>query len=687
MAVSQKSKAVTVKSPDIEYLLALKQELSEMYADQDRQISASRQMAEMTFAVPVDDAHRLCDIEIRDSTIADERLRAVATLTINPFHVEVTPARPVDVAQHNATLRSKFSEEVMRVSGTRTPGVDTYSAAVDACSGDGGAWTKFLFTHDIWDARYAIKLPKIEKQVAAAYRKGRDKDEAAVELETEMELADISMLAADKFNELTEDAKKAAGPPFTWVCCDTLSIYPVYRGGKLAEMLEIQQRPRSSTFRQYRLGYNADGAIVPEELAQGGAQRGPKTVTYMELWTDEECIVAIVGDAGSNSGGQIVKRWKHRYGQVPYFFAPGLQYNYWRNRKVGWSIGQTKAFLVQYRSFLWTLHAQVAYRDALPTIVRETTNPDQTVIGVDGMPTGEARNNEHWNPREIINLAPGEKLTPLQFPPVAASLREEIQLISEAIDRLDTPRVQSNIGSGMEGAGFAINQILTEAKTRFNPIVLSLEAMIRDVIKFMWKLIRTVVEENVWVYRQSEAGGWLCAGKDDLADTVAMSVHLDPEQPSAKLIETRYWNERVQGGTCSLDQAIEGQGGSPDEVNRGKAVDRMRKTDWYIKLQDQAVLDQGGLGDLTKQAQQIAQTGILPGMPGGGVPGMPPGMAAPVGMAGMSPDPGNLALSPSESGANPMPGPANGSVSGAGPGMVIPTQGAAAGIQSINTGV
>ncbi len=296
---------------------------------------------------------------------------------------------------------------------------------------------------------------------------------------------------------------------------------------------------------------------------------------------------------------------------------------------------------------------------------------------------------ERWDPREIINLRAGEKLVPLQFPAVADAVMKTIEQISEAIKQLETPQVSSEIGGGMEGAGFAINQVLAEARLRHNPLCQSIENMMRDVTLFAWQLIKDKVQETVWVANSGKGGGYLSLGPDDLKTDVGTMWQLDPEMPSAKLIEQRYWAEAVKSGFASNDQAITAQGRSPSETREQQAMDRMRQTPWYTQFQDKAVLQTLGRGDMlgdAATANHIVQTGMLP-------PGGPPAMsggAAP----GAPPDMGLLSLAANSQGAAPVgpqggpggpgpQGPPNGSVTGMTPGLVIPQASATPGAQMI----
>ncbi len=591
--MAKKTKPV---APTLNYLLALRTEMETLYSAQDTQIDRLREVRELTRPVPLEDQYKLVSMEVHDPTIADEIQRVVATLTVNPPKLTVTSRTAAgDKGQTNATLREHATEEILRSAGQRIPGSDTFTAIVDGASGDGGAWHKLVFDKDTWETRYALTRKQFQ--------------------------------TAAQFDEATEEAKRLDGQPFVWVCCDARTVYPVWQSGRLGEILEVTQRPMSATFRQYRLGQNDSGDIVSEELALGTKSvAATSSVTFLEHWDDTWVSYAVVGkNVKGDPTGQVVQQWQHGYGRLPYFFAPGLWMNHWRNRKVGWSIAEAKRFLVEYRSFLWTLHAQLAARDTLTPLFRALPDTSAPIMGDDGKPvTKEA---ETWTLGAIYNGLPGEQLAPIPFAPTAASLKEEVALVSEAIEKLESPRVNANIGSGLEGAGFAINQILAEARIRHDPIAQSVERSMEDLTRFMWSLIKNKVKEKVWVYRSGGDSGWIGLGPEDIEAPVSIEWKLDPALPSGKLVEVRMWTERLKDGTAHLDQVIEALGDNPDEIRRGRAIDRMRQSEWYQRLLDMTILQELGRGDLlamANEAQQVAMSGQLAAAPSGmGTQGIP----------------------------------------------------------------
>ena len=284
---------------------------------------------------------------------------------------------------------------------------------------------------------------------------------------------------------------------------------------------------------------------------------------------------------------------------------------------------------------------------------------------------------------------PGEKRIPWVFPGSSESLKDMIGLITEQIERLGTPRMEQNIG-GIEASGFAINQVLAEARLRFDPLAQAIERTLEEITRFMWHLVRTKIGETVWVYSTKKNGGWRGLGPKDLAGDVRIEWKLDPTLPSAALVESRYWVEQTKSGFASMDMAIEAQGRNADEVRRGLTLDRMRNSEWYIKLQEQFVVAELGRGDLLSKAwaaNQLAESGVMPGQPPGGqVPNQNPNAVSANGQApaGMNtpgiPDMQGNAIAANQEGANGVPLQAPGAPGGIPGGPRVPTASAAGGV-------
>lgn len=627
-AVNSNGANTGLNAPDENYLQALRQEKQAEYGEQDQQIDDLRRSRAMQQKVILPEGCRFVDIEVRDPTIAEEIQRVVAALTLNEPMLTIKQSREGETWEKNATLRKDATKAILEQAGTRIPGHNTFREITDGAAGDGGGWSKFLFLRDTWEARYGLR----RAQFAG--------DEQA-------------------FLNAVDDAKKSAGVPFVWQYVDARSIYPVWSQGRLTEVLEVTRRPLLESLRRYRLGLDKQGKLVPEALGlplnEISASRLPNAVTFYEHWDDEFCSYVV---EGGYSDRRLVKQFRHRYGRHPYFFAPGFTFPWMTNLKVGWGVAQSKKFLCDYLAFLQTLHAQQAARDTFAPFYRTVDPKGPGIQGRNGRPKA----TEKYKLGEIVNGPPGSQLSAFPFPTNSTALKEQIAYVEEKIQKIMTPRVTSDIGSsGLEGAGFAMNQVLSEARIYQDPIAQSIQQVLTDVTKFMWHLIRTRVRETVWVEQSGDSGGWLGLGPDDLNVGVGIHWELDPERPSAKLLEERYWHERVDKGTASHKQAIEAMGDDPEQVRFERDMEAMRQEPWYIQYRQQQILKELGRGDiLSKAASAAASTGGLPGLPNPNIVNAGAAAGAAAAGPGVIPNLANLAMAPGGGGLNagtPGPGP------------------------------
>jgi len=624
-------------APDSQYLMALGTELGDLYLQQDRDIDTFRDQREMRVAAmsEADKDYVLVNVDPRDPDITEEAFQQTAILTLDRPKLAIIGGEG-DTAQTVASKLEHFTEATLWQCGTRTPGQDTMTQVSDATLNDGGGWTKMLWASDLWSSRYSIPSPK-GKASSADYK---------------------------SYDQATEDAKKKAGPPFVWAYVDPRSVYPQWSGGELCEVLETSNMPTRFAFRRYRLGRDGDGNIVPEELGQAtnaieASRLANASVQLYEHWDEVWATWAIVGHNYNHEGtGYIVKQYRHRYPfGVPYDYAPGLTMSHWRNRKVGWSIGRTKLWLVKYRQYLRAMHAQYVARDLLSPLVTYGDTPAAGVIGENGLPK-EPQTAIH--PGEILNLPPGRQLARIQYPD-AATLEKHMALIDGAIRDLESPRVTTL--SGMEGAGFAISQVLQYTRTRIGPVRHGIESLLKGQTEKMWDLIREHAGEKVWVFYGGETGTlsastaakaeYIGFGPADLERPMHIEWEVQAQLPTDEMIMARYAHERLAAGTWGKDEAVSYMGDNPDEIRRSIARDEIRQSDAYKKWLYEEVFAMAGRGDMlqkTQQAMARAQYGALPsGQPQPGVfEGGGPGL-------GGVPDLGALAQAPNGAGVGPPP--------------------------------
>jgi hypothetical protein len=631
-------------APTSEYLLSLGTELGDLYLQQDHDIDNFRDQREMRTPAmsEADKDYVLVHVDPRDPDISEEAFQQHAMLSLERPKLAIVGGEG-DTAQTVASKLEHFTEESLWQCGTRTPGQDTMSQVTDAALNDGGGWSKMLWARDLWQSRYDLPRPN----------------------------GNASSEVFKEYDKRTEDEKKKAGPPFLWSYVDPRSVYPQWSGGQLCEVLEVAEMPTRFAFRRYRLSRDAKGDIVPEELGQQAnvieaARLNNATVQLYEHWDEEWVSWAICGhNYHQDRTGYIVKQYRHRYPfGVPYDYAPGLTMSHWRNRKVGWSIGRTKLWLVKYRQYLRAMHAQYVARDLLSPLVTYGDTPAGGIIGENGL---EKEPQTAVHPGEILNLPPGRQLLRIPYPD-AATLEKHMSLIDGAIRDLESPRVTTL--SGMEGAGFAISQVLQYTRTRVGPVRHGLEALLKGQTEKMWALIKEHAGEKVWVFyggggsaSEEAKAEYIGFGPKDLDRPMHISWEVQAQLPTDEMIMARYAHERLSAGTWGKDEAVTYMGDNPDEIRRSIARDEIRQSEAYKKWLYNEVFMEAGRGDLLQKAQQAmarAQYGMMPDQ--GLAPGGPPGQQPQPGVfegggpgLGGVPDLGALATAPNGAGAAPPP--------------------------------
>jgi len=648
-------------APTLEYILARKTEAEQGYRGQDAQIDTMRKARDRTFEVNLpDELTFVTGVSYKDPTIEDEQQRMSAQFTVNRPSLVVHGAKDTDSAQKNATKREKFTTSaLMDVCGRRELGPSTLERIADMQCSDGGAWSKLVFQPESWRERYGLKRAEFKK------KHGDDADR--------------------RFNEATEKAKQLAaqagrGVPVDWVAVDSRTVYPQFEyGGRLTEVLEVQKRPLNATFRRYRLGLGAKNDIVPEDVAapewrkQVGANH--TEVTWVQHW-DEEWVTEVVA-AGPNFGQQIVYQERHGLAQIPYCCSLSLVKGHERNRKIGSSISEPKRAIVEELSFLHTVADQIAIKEAIPPIFEELP-PDgaQYYLGEDGKPLEPTR----YDLGVKYRMPPGARLNVPSFPQVLGPLLQRIQHLEEAKEKLEPPRI-SGEGDNLQGAGFAIAQVLTDRNVRYASVLGALQDHLCQATRLLWMILRTKVKETVYVHQDGdkESGFVSVDPEEDLTDDVRIEWKINPEQPSAEIVKERYLASRVGNFSLSRDQMIERLGDNPDEVRLGIAIDEFRNSPLYKNALLAEVAALWGRGDLLTrqmQADRIAEMGMAQAPP----------QVAPAGPGGPQqvPDFAALAGSPNGAGMGPAPeiGPGPGGVSGV---PQVPSQAGAALIGTMGT--
>lgn len=647
-----------LKAPDLSYLVQLRTELEERHRANRDVLQRIRELRELKRPVSVPQSVRDmaggAQIEYRDATVADELLRAPSIFTDAPPKLVIKGAgtdRAVDLATR---LKHFTTTALLDVIGCREPGPSTFERLVDATF-EGGGWTKLVPDRSLWDERDALTRDAFAD--------------------------DDGGTADDKYDRATEDAKKKAGIPVHWLSVDALSVLPVFYGARIGEVLEVQERALSPTFRQYRLGLDADGGVVPEETAAVGWRTDlPATATCEFLiHTDDTYVTYVVrraggreGTSGADGAARIVRQYKHKMGAPNYFCSLGLTKNYERGVVATWSIAETKRYLCEYLSFLRTLYALIGVRDAIPPVFEEIPLDADPIYGDDGKP----RSPQRYELGMKYTGVPGQKLVPMVFPDTSRNLQAEIAQAKADKADLSPPRVPADLGD-MGASGFAASTAITEGRLYFSAAKTSIQRHLKEVTEAFWRILEQI-DEPVYVLQEGkDDADWIKVDPDrDLTTPFAVRWELQTDTTAAEIILERLWSARVLNGSAGRDQMIEALDSSPTEVHKAIAKDQVRAQPWFQQQLQAEVLAEWGRGDLLRMQQQAEQMAAFVKQANAGV-----AAAGGVGGGGLptDQDQASLAVSPNGAGAQPgqefQPGPV---ANGMGGTPVTPVAGAAA---------
>lgn len=591
-------------APSAAYVISLAERLRSDYAVQDMGIDLMRAMRELRDDVNLPDHLREVESDFRDPTLTDEIERTVAAIQHADINCQVATVGRIqsDTVQSNSDLREHWTEATLDEAGRKIDGLHTMKLVIDGCVADGAGVSKLVVLDEEWAPVFGVDIDDYE-----------DDDD--------IDDNPKAKSASQKYMQARDQAKAISSLPIADIPVDVRNWYPKWSGHRISAVVEITEREAVSTMNAYGVGWDNGSKSFLKNYGppmQPGANPGcgPKLKSY-EYWDDTWCVVVLQGAVG---GGVSVVEYEHGMGRHPYFVAYGRMMSHWRMRKVGWGLGASKADLVRFQSFLQTLAIQEAARQVGKPVIRKRRNKAADMMGADGTP----RATEQVPYSSILNWDKDDDVEPWPVESIGAALQQLITMNREAIERINTPRVTNEIGaSGLEGAGFAMSQVLTEAQVKNWPYVDSLQQMLEQKTRFLWHLVTDVIGEKVYVHYSGQKdqktgrryAEWLGAGPEDLSPPVPVAWTISVAQPTGKIMELRYFEGMVNAGFMSQDQAIEAQGGSPSEVRRQRRLEEMRQEPWYKELEKQRILEELQRGDLVRQAAEAAaQSGVLPGM-------------------------------------------------------------------------
>lgn len=560
-----------------------------------------------------------------------------AALSINPPRVQFPPvgkAGAVSV-QNNATKREHFFEASWRRQEEEAErqlfrafmfSLVTYGEGVLKC---------VERTKTAWGA-YTAKAKRLKRRL----EDDRDEDYGGLDQDAKDTV----------YHAQTEAWKQGEPYPIRSSDVDPSSFYYLKTQDGFSVASEVSEVPYFDALDRYadRVGLDANGNIVPQAmgLPRGqwhSAMSGQRTLQLTEVWTWDKCIYLLTGPNQRAKGrngvgtGLAVKTLKHSYGnrwtktlRGPYFHAQGITTSSRLPHKSG--LGVLTPFLALFPQLnsLLTIQGNAAFLYGFPAFQRtvppgagEPPNP----FGDDGALRGKTEAD--IVPGKILPWGVGPVEMPRGGPDIDKFLANVRQFLEMAL-----PSLLQGVIEGGE-TGYLFNQAAHMARLAWDPIVSNAQVALQRRVAFESWMLENRVRESVYVWgveptpaarRQKGKGAWLSLGPEDLAGSHIYNVILDPETPSNKIIELRYWEGRLKLGLASRDQAIEALGDNPDEVEEALLLEEMKADPAVRAMLKQRTLQELGTIDAKLLAGKANQPDLTQGP--GGPPGAPGGQPA-----------------------------------------------------------
>lgn len=360
------------------------------------------------------------------------------------------------------------------------------------------------------------------------------------------------------YNKRVENWKKGRPLPIAWVWLDPLTVYPRWDELGLCEVLEVAERPVLS-LHEHRRRYNRANDY-PELWEMDRAKAGNSTVKFQQLWRRDRLVYAV--------DGHVIHDQRLRgYSQPPYVYAFGLEGATTDPKYMGLSLLYT---LLNIKPRLDELLTQKATNNRLTNwatyTLRITATSGQMPVDPS---TGSPMRKVAIEPGGIIPLWPDEELKPLDLPRSNADLNELVNiLMGQAQQATLPPAMYGNAASG--DSGYAINQLISAARTLVKPIIDAAESAMEQAACLLLDIVENQAKEKLYVYHATKSEkGWVGLDPETINGYRNVEVKLLPLMPSDEYAKASMLTNLVQAGLVSKKYAREQLGiEQPDEEQR-----------------------------------------------------------------------------------------------------------------------
>lgn len=318
-------------------------------------------------------------------------------------------------------------------------------------------------------------------------------------------------------------------------------------------------------------------------------------VDWLEYWDEHYRIYA--------AGGVIIDKVReHYYGRPPY-----------QIRSAGYGIDTGKPE-ERFRSIIYPartlINAQIAILNQIIAITRRTAWPMAL------QPTGAG----------LTEIAPGTiKDIPAEFiekirgfdmfsPQVLDGLLKVYETLGEQIEQATFPNVVKGIRAQGIASGYGQNSLVAEAKVKFGPAVVNLEAIESDYNLALAHCVQHVIEEPLPVWGETKWGKLdAVLDPDDLSDLRQVSVTINPKLPTDRANEVAIGQILLQLKAIDRSTFIQDYAGYPqpgEMMERIAADEAMENPAIKNVIALAAALENGYIKEVINYAREL---GMDPG--------------------------------------------------------------------------
>jgi len=577
--------------PDLKYITDLKQELETYYAPRNELIDEMREMRFLEDDFKIPEAYEATTVKIKTGLPMMWVQREVGALTTLMFSVRVPPPpHASQIDRENGSAVERFLPAMWSHQETQQKR-DIYRNLIDAMVADGGGWITARYKPKAWQ--------------------GMPEQRELLEEEDEYTQEEL-----DEYNVRMDKFVQAAPLPFAFRTVDATTMFPVWGEYGMDAVLEVSKRP---LLHVQRMASPWGGLPITTD----DDSTYEATVEICEYW-DSKWMGLLVAKGES---WELVGALEHKYGRIPYWYAPGEETGSSDPRfssvSTLFKLRHTNSAINQ----LATIKFNSAHLIGMPSWQGKLSTWDDDGEG------GEPK------PRKFevgkINVYDEDPILPMPIPPVSADVKETIGLLLGLSS--ETQMDDSAAGSdGFSGESGFLRALKTEqARTGYHQIINHAERELSDMLSWILEMIDRL-KMRLWVEgKEGEAG--LSLSSDQINGHYRVQVKIEPYNPVMDVARGTYASNQVERGLWSRRYALEFMGiGQPDQMEDEIATERM------IAALDQQIIDAalarmgfGGPGEeptvlLGPDEQPINQA--LAGSAGGrplGSPGLP-GAGAPL---------------------------------------------------------